>query len=79
MVHRRRLFAFGVARGMNTYLYAPKDNPYHRKLWRRPYPSAQWRELLRLSRAAQRTQIDLVYGYHPGEFLYTTESFGYTA
>lgn len=70
MGHRRRLFSFGAARGMNTYLYAPKDDPYHRKLWRRPYPAAQWRELLRLIRAAQRTQIDFVYGFHPGEGLY---------
>jgi hyaluronoglucosaminidase len=70
MAHRRRLFAFGAARGMNTYLYAPKDDPYHRKLWRRPYPNAQWRELLGLIRAAQRHRIDFVYGFHPGEGLY---------
>jgi hyaluronoglucosaminidase len=70
MAHRRRLFAFGAARGMNTYLYAPKDDPYHRKLWRRPYPASQWRELLSLIRAAQKQQIDFVYGFHPGEGLY---------
>jgi hyaluronoglucosaminidase len=70
MAHRKRLLEFGATRGMNTYLYAPKDDPYHRKLWRRPYPAAQWRELLRLIRAAQRTQIDFVYGFHPGEGLY---------
>ena len=70
MTHRRRLFEFGAARGMNTYLYAPKDDPYHRKLWRRHYPAAHWRELLRLIRTAQRTQIDFVYGFHPGEGLY---------
>ena len=70
MAHRRRLFAFGATRGMNTYLYAPKDDPFHRKLWRQPYPAAQWRELLRLIRAAQKQQIDFVYGFHPGEGLY---------
>ena len=70
MAHRRRLFAFGAAQGMNTYLYAPKDDPYHRKLWRRPYPEAQWRELLRLIKAAQTHGIDFVYGFHPGEGLY---------
>jgi hyaluronoglucosaminidase len=70
MAHRKRLFEFGAARGMNTYLYAPKDDPYHRKLWRRPYPAAQWRELLRLIRPAQQLQIDFVYGFHPGEGLY---------
>jgi hyaluronoglucosaminidase len=69
MAHRRRLFEFGAERGMNTYLYAPKDDPYHRKLWRRPYPVAQWRELLRLVRAAQQRKIDFVYAFHPGEHL----------
>ncbi len=69
MAHRRRLFAFGAARGMNTYLYAPKDDPYHRKRWRLPYPAAQWRELERLIRAAQRKRIDFVYGFHPGAGL----------
>ena len=70
MAHRRRLLAFGAARGMNSYLYAPKDDPYHRKLWRQPYPKTQWRELLRLIRAARKNQIDFVYGFHPGEGLY---------
>ena len=70
MAHRRRLFAFGAARGMNTYLYAPKDDPYHRKRWRQPYPKSKWRELLRLIRAAQTRRIDFVYGFHPGEGLY---------
>ena len=70
MAHRRRLFAFGAARGMNTYLYAPKDDPYHRKLWRQPYPKTEWRELLRLIRAAQAQRIEFVYGFHPGEGLY---------
>jgi hyaluronoglucosaminidase len=69
MAHRHRLFEFGAARGMNTYLYAPKDDPYHRKLWRRPYPPERWREILRLIRAAHQHQIDFVYGFHPGEGL----------
>ena len=70
MAHRRRLFKFGAERGMNTYLYAPKDDPYHRKLWRQPYPQSKWSELLRLIRAAQKQRIDFVYGFHPGEGLY---------
>ena len=68
-----RLFEFGAARGMNTYLYAPKDDPYHRKLWRRPYPKRQWRQLVRLIRHAQKNRIDFVYGFHPGEGLCFTE------
>ncbi len=29
MAHRSAVFRFGAKRGMNTYLYAPKDDPYH--------------------------------------------------
>ncbi|HSK29771.1 MAG TPA: beta-N-acetylglucosaminidase domain-containing protein, partial [Candidatus Limnocylindria bacterium] len=57
----------------NTYLYAPKDDPYHRKQWRQPYPNAQWRRLLALIRAAQKNHIDFVYGFHPGEGLYFSD------
>lgn len=69
MEHRRQIFRFGAARGMNTYLYAPKDDPYHRKLWRKPYPPAEWRDLLSLIRLARANRIDFVYGFHPGEGL----------
>lgn len=47
---------------MNTYLYAPKDDPYHRERWREPYPKNEWRALLNLIRAAQDHRIDFVYG-----------------
>jgi hyaluronoglucosaminidase len=69
MAARRRLFAFGATRGMNTYLYAPKDDPYHRARWTEPYPRAAWRALARLIAAARRQRIDFVYGFHPGAGL----------
>jgi hyaluronoglucosaminidase len=69
MRHRRALFTFGARRGMNTYLYAPKDDPYHRGRWREAYPKAEWRALLALIRAAQDERIDFVYGFHPGKGL----------
>jgi hyaluronoglucosaminidase len=69
MAHRKAVFEFGAARGMNTYLYAPKDDPYHRKLWRQPYPFGRWRQLLQLIGQARKSRIDFVYGFHPGEGL----------
>lgn len=38
--HAERLdqFAFYGAVKANTYIYAPKDDPYHRDRWREPYP-----------------------------------------
>jgi hyaluronoglucosaminidase len=69
MAHRKAMFAFGAARGMNTYLYAPKDDPYHRERWTEPYPRNQWQALLQLIRHAQARRIDFVYGFHPGKGL----------
>jgi hyaluronoglucosaminidase len=69
MSHRATLFEFGARRGMNTYLYAPKDDPYHREHWKQPYPGAEWRGLLNLIRLARQRQIDFVYGFHPGKGL----------
>jgi hyaluronoglucosaminidase len=54
---------------MNTYLYAPKDDPYHRERWREPYPKEEWKALLGLIRAAQEQRIDFVYAFHPGKGL----------
>ena len=69
MAHRAAMFAFGAARGMNTYLYAPKDDPYHRERWQRPYPEPEWRELCGLIDSARANHIDFVYGFHPGKDL----------
>ena len=69
MAHRKAMFEFGAARGMNTYLYAPKDDPYHRERWTEPYPRNQWQALLQLIRQAQARRIDFVYGFHPGKGL----------
>jgi hyaluronoglucosaminidase len=69
MAGRKALFAVGARRGMNTYLYAPKDDPYHRERWVSPYPPERWRALVSLIRAAQRNGIDFVYGFHPGHGL----------
>ena len=70
MAHRAAIFEFGAKRGMNTYLYAPKDDPYHRERWSEPYPDKEWRELLELLSLARRHKIDFVYGFHPGKGLH---------
>jgi hyaluronoglucosaminidase len=69
MVQRKAMFAFGAERCMNTYLYAPKDDPYHRERWQAPYPPRRWRALLQLIGAARARNIDFVYGFHPGRGL----------
>jgi hyaluronoglucosaminidase len=67
--HRKALLEFGGRRGMNTYVYAPKDDPFHREKWREAYPPAQWSQLCELIDCARSFGIDFVYGFHPGAGL----------
>lgn len=69
MAHRAAIFEFGAKHGMNTYLYAPKDDPYHRVRWKEPYPEKEWKELLKLIQSARERRIDFLYGFHPGKGL----------
>ncbi|MGN6272653.1 MAG: protein O-GlcNAcase [Protaetiibacter sp.] len=63
---RLRLVAeLGVLR-MNRYVYAPKDDPYHRRRWRESYPEAEAARLAELVAAAHAAGVELVYALHPG-------------
>lgn len=63
---RERLYARMAGWGMNTYLYAPKDDLWHRARWRDLYSSADLRTLERLLRAAQAQGLRFVYALAPG-------------
>jgi hyaluronoglucosaminidase len=66
---RLALFKLGAGKGMNTYLYAPKDDPYHRERWDQAYPEPLWSGLCKLITVARHHGIDFVYGFHPGKNL----------
>jgi hyaluronoglucosaminidase len=52
--------------GLNTYLYAPKEDPFHRQEWRAPYPAA-WRASFKaFVNHAQKNGIDVIAGMAPG-------------
>lgn len=69
MAHRKALLRFGADRGMTTYVYAPKDDPYHRSRWMEPYPRAAWRSLQTVIAFAHHCRIEFVYAFHPGQGL----------
>ncbi|MCK9911359.1 protein O-GlcNAcase, partial [Microbacteriaceae bacterium K1510] len=50
----------------NTYVYAPKDDPYQRKDWDKPYPADQLAQLKDLVQAAKKNNIRFVYSISPG-------------
>ena len=72
---RRDMIEFCGRHGFNTWVHAPKDDPYHRKLWREPYPDAELEQLAELAREAERNGIDFAYAIAPGlDVCYSRES-----
>ncbi|MFD0431057.1 beta-N-acetylglucosaminidase domain-containing protein [Streptomyces zhihengii] len=51
----------------NTYIYAPKDDPYHRGKWREPYPADKLAELGELVRRATDNHVRFTFAVSPGE------------
>ncbi len=51
---------------LNSYIYAPKDDPYHRDQWRDPYPPDRLAELARLVTAAGASHVDFTFAVSPG-------------
>ena len=50
---------------MNTYMYAPKDDEYHRKLWSKLYPETELNQLLAIKDKCSEFDIDFVYCISP--------------
>ncbi|MFE7955828.1 beta-N-acetylglucosaminidase domain-containing protein [Streptomyces sp. NPDC057413] len=50
----------------NTYVYAPKDDPYHRDKWREPYPQAKLTELGQLVDRARANHVRFTFAVSPG-------------
>jgi hyaluronoglucosaminidase len=63
---RLDLVSFCGAEGFTMWVHAPKDDPYHRKLWREPYPDAQLDQLAELVRACERHDVEFAYSIAPG-------------
>ncbi len=66
--HKQRLdmMRFEGDHGMNVYYYAPKDDPYHRRLWREPYPPSRMKELGELADTARQNFVNFCFAISPG-------------
>ena len=51
---------------MNAYIYAPKDDAYHREKWREAYPEADEKRIKVLFEQAQKHKIDFYFAISPG-------------
>ncbi len=65
-VQRRQLFLWMRSWGMNTYLYAPKDDLKHRTCWRELYTDEEAGALKSLIRDCQDQGLNFIYAIAPG-------------
>ncbi|KHL95619.1 hyaluronidase [Paenibacillus sp. IHB B 3415] len=58
-----------AAHRMNAFMHAPKDDPYHRELWREPYPEAMFDQIRELKQECDAQLVDFYYCISPGNDL----------
>jgi len=63
---RARIIRFIGARGMNAYVYAPKNDPLHRDAWRDPYPEEQLADFGELARVGRESGVRFYFAIAPG-------------
>ncbi|KAG5831105.1 hypothetical protein ANANG_G00300320 [Anguilla anguilla] len=66
MEQRKELFRRQQKWGLNTYLYAPKDDYKHRMFWREMYSVEEAEQLMTLIGAAKEHGIEFIYAISPG-------------
>ena len=60
------LIKFSKEVNLNAYIYAPKDDLYHRKQWRDPYPVEKLEELKNLIALSIENNIRFIFAVSPG-------------
>lgn len=66
------LFEFFAANKMNTYIYGPKDDPYHHSQWMTLYPDDKAADMAKLAAEATRCHVKFVWAMHPGNSIEST-------
>lgn len=65
--------------GLNMYVYAPKDDPYHRERWREAYPAAARQRLQQLVDSARTHGVQFWLAISPGGSMVYSDSADYAA
>lgn len=69
-----QLAFYGDAK-LNSYVYAPKDDPYHREKWREPYPRREFDQVRELIDQAGEHHVKFTFALSPGSSIcYSDES-----
>lgn len=62
---RKSLMRFGGNFKMNSYVFAPKDDPYHRENWDELYPEDKLEELEELAEVGEETKTRFIWTISP--------------
>jgi len=63
---RLKMLKFFPECKFNLYIYAPKDDPFHRERWSEPYPQDQLAKLKALIETAKQNSINFCFAISPG-------------
>lgn len=62
---RMSLMRFGGDFKMTSYIFAPKDDPYHSAKWRDPYPADKLAEIKEMTEVGNASKCRFVWTIHP--------------
>lgn len=63
---RLRTLDFMRGAGFDSYIYAPKADPFHRDRWREPYPEKEKKRIRQLARRSEGNGIEFFWAISPG-------------
>ena len=66
---RKDMLRFLGEQGFNAYIYAPKNDPYHKARWREFYPADEMNELAQVVATANESGVEFIYALSPGADL----------
>ena len=69
---RKDLFRYYGTIKLNTYIYGPKNDPFHgfSNRWRDPYPADQAKVMEEMVKAAAENKVNFVWAVHPGQDIH---------
>lgn len=70
---RLDLIRFLGEQGLDRYVYAPKNDPYHRARWRDPYPAEDLARFAELAEHARRHDVRFGFAISPTDLVFTNE------
>lgn len=65
-IERRKMIMRLAQLGLGLYIYAPKNDPLHRKFWRIPYPQSAIERFLELRKLGDMLGVNFSFGISPG-------------